>query len=185
MAYKFGITQNHENQRYRHTNLFRKEIRSDWSRITIAPKEKHVALMLEIMKNWPGPYGILYVLKVPRRDHQAARYQSPEPCSYEELEHFACTFQEYFEGDARHHIWFADIPSGSQLVYDNHDLIYSYGQDEEVVAVLKTKGFEEGNPIIPSPHVHCYNQEFDTKEDDIMKYFEWIEFPLQEQHDNP
>jgi hypothetical protein len=71
------------------------------------------------------------------------------------------------------------------LVYDNHDLIYSYGNDDEVVALLKARGFDEGNPIIPSPHVHCYNQEFDTKEDDIMKYFEWIEFPLQEQHDNP
>ena len=185
MTYKFGISQNNKEFIYRYDNLFRKECHPDWSRITIAPKEKQVALMLEITKNWSGPYGILYVLKIPRCNHQAARYQSPTPCSFEDLEIFACTFQEYFEKDGRHHIWFADVASGDQLIYDNHDLIYSYGHDEEVVALLKTKGFKEGNPIIPSPHVHCYNQEFDTKEDEIMKYFEWIEFPLQEQNDNP
>ncbi|OHB76018.1 MAG: hypothetical protein A2Z25_22235 [Planctomycetes bacterium RBG_16_55_9] len=65
------------------------------------------------------------------------------------------------------------------------DLIYSYGHDNEVVDFLQAKGFKEGNPTIPSPHVHCYNQEFDEKENEIMKYFEWLEFPLQEQHDNP
>jgi len=184
MTYKFGISQNKKNLKYHYNNLFRKELHPDWSRVTIAPKEEQVALMLEISKNWPGPYGILYVLKVPRRDHQAARYQSPELCSFDELERFACTFQEYFEGDGRHHIWFADIASDCQLVYDNHDLIYSYGNDDEVVSFLKAKGFEGGDPTIPSPHVHCYNEEFDSKEDEIMKYFEWIEFPLQEQHDN-
>ena len=184
MAYKFGISQNNKNLEYHYNNLFRKEVHPDWSRITIAPTEKHVALMLEIATKWPGPYGILYVLKVPRCDHQAARYQSPEPCSFEELENFVRTFREYFEGDGRHHIWFADITSGCQLIYDNHNLIYSYGDDEEVIALLKTKGFEEGNPIVPSPHVHCYNQEFDKKEDEIMTYFDWIEFPLQEQHDH-
>ena len=184
MVYKFGLLLNDISVRYRHGNVFTPEVHSDWSRVTIAPKEKHISVMLEIAKDWGGPYGILYVLKVPRRDHKAARYQSPEPCSFDALKHFADTFEEYFEQDGRHHIWFADRTSGSQLVYDNHDLIYSYGNDDRVITLLKAKGFKEGIPTIPSPHVHCYNEEFDCEEDRIMDYFEWIEFPLQEEHDD-
>ncbi|MHC4542198.1 MAG: hypothetical protein ACYTEK_15155 [Planctomycetota bacterium] len=185
MIFKFAAVQDNVRRQYRYGNLFRKEVHTDWSRVTIAPKEKQISLMLEIAKDWGGPYGILYVLKLSRRDHKTARYQSPEPCSFDELKRFADTFEDYFEGDGRHHVWFADRAMGWQLVYDNHDLIYSYGNDDHVISLLKAKGLTEGDPAIPSPHVHCYNQEFDGKEDQIMEYFEWIEFPLQEQHDNP
>lgn len=187
MTYKFGTVHDNVKRRYHYGNLFRHEVYADWSRVTIVPREKQVSLMLEIAKDWAGPYGILYVLKVSRRNHKAARYQSLEPCSFDQLKRFADTFEDYFEGDGRHHIWFADCTSNCQLVYDNHDLIYSYGDDDHVISLLKAKDFEEGDPaiVIRSPHVHCYNQQFDEKEDQIMKYFDWIEFPLQEEHDNP
>ncbi len=187
MTYKFGTVQNNVRRPHRYGNLFRHEMHADRSRVVIAPKEKQISLMLEIAKEWAGPYGILYVLKLSRRDHKAARYQSPEPCSFDELKRFADTFGDYFERDGRHHVWFADFASGSQLVYDDHDLIYSYGNDDHVISLLKAKGFEETDPpnVIRSPHVHCYNQEFDAKEDEIMDYLQWIEFPLQEEHDNP
>ena len=31
----------------------------------------------------------------------------------------------------------------------------------------------------------CYNAEFGKAEGEVMEYFEWKEFPLQEEHDNP
>lgn len=187
MTYKFGIVRNNVKRRYRYGNLFMREVYADWSRVAIAPREKQVSLMLEIAKEWAGPYGILYVLKLSRRNHETARYQAPEPCSFDDLKRFAETFEDYFEKDGRHHIWFADSTSGSQLVYDNHDLIYSYGNDDHVISLLKDRGFKEGDPsiVVRSPHVHCYNQQFDEKEDQIMEYFEWIKFPLQEEHDDP
>ena len=117
--------------------------------------------MLEIAKKWEGPYGILYVLKVPRLGHEAGRYQSPEPCSFDELELFTNAFQKYFEEDGRHHLWFKDLATNNQLVYDNHDLIFTYGNDNEIIDFLKSKGFNEGLLKVPVPHAHNYNQEYD------------------------
>jgi len=182
MVFKFAAMENNGNHGYSYTNLFRREVYQEWSRVTIAPKEKHVSLMLEIAKGWTGPFGILYVLKVPRRDHKEGRYQSPQPCSFEELEQFARQFEDYLEGDGRHHIWFRDFDSCSQLIYDNHDLIFAYGDEERIISILKAKGFKEGEPTIPDPHAHCYNRQFDTMEDQIIEYFDWLEFPL-EDHD--
>ena len=132
----------------------------------------------------PPQNGTLYVLTVSRRGNNCARYQSAAPCSFDSLELFAHTFQEYFEGDARRHLWFIDVPTGAQLVYDNHDLIYSYGNDDSVISIVKSKGLSEGNPQIPWPHEHCYNEEFDASEGEIMEYCDWAKFPLNE-YDNP
>jgi hypothetical protein len=181
MAYKLGSLHNDEWAKHVYGNLFRHETHPEWSRVTIAPSEKQIPLMLEIARQWSGPYGILYVLTLSRLGHREARHQSPQPCTFEDLELFAYTFQEYFEGDGRHHLWFANVPGSGHLVYDNHDLIYSYGRDDEVMSLLKSKGFTDGDPQIPRPHVHCYNQEFDADEDEIMKYFAWIESPLREE----
>ena len=185
MSYKFGELEKTGGAEHKYGNLFRHEVHPDWSRVTFSTDGLQIPLMLEIANRWDGPYGILYVLKVSRLGHSDARYQSPEPCSFYDLELFAYTFQEYFEGDGRHHLWFIDVPTGSQLIYDNHNLIYSYGNDDDVISLLRSKGFEEGDPQIPCPHEHCYNQEFDTNEDEIMEYFEWKKFPLQEEHDDP
>ncbi len=185
MVYKLGSLCENVWAKHVYGNLFRHEMYPQWSRVTIAPSEKQIPLMLEIARGWAGPYGILYVLKLSRLGRKPARYQSPQPYTFEDLELFAYTFQGYFEGDGRHHLWFADASCGHQLVYDNHDLIYSYGRDDEVISLLKSNGFVEGEPEIPCPHAHCYNQEFDGDEDEIMEYFKWIEFPLREKHDDP
>lgn len=185
MSYKFGSLQGANGVEHKYGNLFRHEVHPEWSRVIIAPDEQQIPLMLDIAKRWEGPYGIFYVLKLSRLGHTAARYQSPEPCSFDNLELFASTFQEYFEGDGRHHLWFIDVPTGAQLVYDNHDLIYAYGNDGDIISFLESKGFSAGDPQIPCPHEHRYNQEFDSSEDEIMKYFEWKKFPLQEEHDDP
>lgn len=185
MSYKFGSLQDAGGFEHKYGDLFRRDTQPTWSRVTIAPDAKQIPLMLEIAKRWKGPCGILYVLKASRLGHGDARYQSPEPCSYDDLELFAYTFQEYFEGDGRHHLWFIDEPTGARLVYDNHNLIYSYGNDDDVIELMISKGFSEGDPKIPCPHEHCYNPEFDKTEDEIMEYFAWKKFPLQEEHDDP
>jgi hypothetical protein len=192
MSYKFGIPNDSQpnsgppnSTRHDYGNVYKREIHPKWSRVTFAPNNQQIFMMLEIAKGWKGSFGILYVLTVSRRSHEPGRYQSPKPCSFKELELFAHAFQDFFEGDGRHHLWFTDVPSGNQLVYDNHNLVYSYGDDERTVALLKSHGFSENDPRIPCPHLHCFNQEFDNREDEIMKYFEWKRFPLQEKHDTP
>ena len=186
MSYKFGSLQGADKIQHKYGDVFRHEVYPGWSRVTIAPDARQIALMLEIARQWNGPYGILYVLLLSRPGcHTPARYQSPEPCSFQDLERFARTFEDYFEGDGRHHLWFIDVPTSSRLVYDNHNLIYAYGNDDDVIALLNSKGLSAGDPNIPCGHFHNYNPEFDRSEDDIMAYFDWKEFPLQEEHDDP
>lgn len=183
MNFKFGHLINNQSSRYYYNNTFAHDVYPSWSRLTIGPKDNQIPLMLEIAKSWGGPYGILYVLSTPRLGYNAARYQSPEPCSYDDLELFAYTFQEFFEGDGRHHIWFMDVNSNKQIIYDNHNILYAYGDDDSIIKLLKENNFTRGEVSIPAPHEHLFNQENDTYEDEIMGYFEWIEFPLQEEHD--
>ena len=185
MAYKFGSLQGMSWEEYRYGNIFAHELYADWSRVTIGANDKHIPLMLDIAKQWEGPYLILYVLVGSRLGHEDGRYESPEPCSFNDLELFAYTFQEYFEEDGRHHLWFIDVPSNKRVIYDNHDLIYSYGGDDDAIAMLKARGFVEGTLQIPAPHEHRFNPEHDKNEDEIMEYFRWVKFPLQEEHDTP
>ena len=186
MTYKFGTLLGENHVEHRYDNVFAHEVHPEWSRVTIAPRDNQIALMLEIAEHWEGSYGILYLLKLSRRGHHnAARYQVPQLCSWEELESFARKFHAYFEGDGRHHLWFVCGSTGAQLVYDNHNLIYAYGNDNSTIELLESKGFMAGDPAIPSPHSHCYNEEFDASEDEVMEYFDWLEFPLREEHDDP
>lgn len=181
--YKIGHVKNNQTLEHKTGNNFEHEVYEKWSRVSITCESKQIQLMLEIAKTWAGPFGILYVLEVSRLGNQSARYQSPRPSSYDELELFAYSFQEYFEKDGRHHIWFIDISSNYRLVYDNHNIIYAYGNDNQVIDLLKTKGFEPREIQIPDPHTHNYNVEFDDSEAKVLEYFEWLQFPINPEHD--
>ena len=183
MSYKFGALTEGDGVKHYYGNIYTHEVNPEWSRVVIGPNGDQIALMLDIAKEWEGPYRILYVLVIPLSDDDCARYQAPKPCYFTELERFAHTFREFFEGDGRHHLWFADSASDAQLVYDRHDIIYSYGKDEAVIALLEDRGFGDGELKIPDPHVHCYNEEFEEQADAIMRYFDWKKSPLQEGHD--
>ncbi len=183
--YKFGSLEDGNWARHCYGNVFAREVHPEWSRVTIGADAGQVSLMLDIAKRWSGPFGVLYVLVVSRRGYEEARYQSARPCDFDDLADFAGTFREFFEQDGRHHLWFMDVPTKKQVVYDKHDLIYSYGDDDAVISLLERKGFVAGDPRIPFPHQHSYNREHDDYEDKVMTYFEWIEFPLQEELDNP
>jgi hypothetical protein len=179
--FKIGTLYGADDAEVRYDNIYQLQQHPTWSRVAIGAKDRQIPLMLEIAKSWQGPYGVLYVLVVPRLGHEPGRYQIPEPCDFDALELFAYTFQEYFERDGRHHLWLMDLPSRAQLVYDNHDIIYAYGDMEWYTQFLDKKGFLRQDVDIACPHSHHYNQEFDSCEDEILKYWEWKHFPLQEQ----
>lgn len=154
-------------------------------RLVVAPGHgEHVNVLLELARCLPEPFGILYVLVVPRTgEHSSGRYQSPAPTSLEETETFVRRFAPFFEGDGRHHLWLMSLPAKATLVYDNHDLIYAYGPADKYKAVLESRGLRQGNVGIPAPHQHCYNVEFDDAERDLMSFWEWLHFPLQPDDD--
>jgi hypothetical protein len=166
-------------------NVYEVQENQTLSRVAIGPKAEQVSLLLEIAESWAGPFGVLYVLVVPRRDqHRPGRYQIPEPCVFSELGTFAKTFKDYFERDGRHHLWIMDLPSRSQLVYDRHGIVYAYGDVKRYCQFLDEKGFARQKIDVPCPHGHHYNAAMDHFEDEIMRYWQWKWSPLRKENDN-
>jgi len=128
------------------------------------------------------PYGLLYVLHTPRGGAaEAGRYQSPEPITRDQLFLFLEQFGSLLEGDGRHHFWVSAVDRSSLLVYDNHDVLYAYGPLDNFEAILREKGLTEVQEVsFPVPHAHHYNAGFDGMVDDLMNYWVWKRFPLQE-----
>jgi hypothetical protein len=67
------------------------------------------------------------------------------------------------------------------VVYDNHNLLYAYGPLEPFEAILRKNSLQEAPEVtLPEPHVHHYNAEFDGLVADLMSYWPWKRFSLQE-----
>ncbi len=127
------------------------------------------------------PFGLLYVLLIPRAGGESGRYQSPTPINSAELEDFLWQYQDLLEKDARQHLWITSVDDSSLLVFDNHDVIYAYGPLAGFEGVLRSNGLTRCETVcFPVPHMHKYNAEFDQLAREIMKHWEWIRFPLQE-----
>ncbi len=170
---------------YLHGDSYSKNVQSNWSSIIAAPNDQQIPLLLNILKNWDGPFGILYVLVASRCGRTGARYQSDITRNYEELELFLYTYQEYFERDGRHHLWIIDVESNNRIIYDNHDLIHVYGDNDHAESCCLDHGLSQNKIIIPTPHSHNYNSQYDSVEDELFKEFSWSEFPLVPEHDDP
>jgi len=128
------------------------------------------------------PYGLLYVLQVPRNDiHAAGRYQSPESISRDGLLRFLRKFGNFLENDGRHHFWIGAIDKSALLAYDRHNVIYAYGALQDFEAVLLRNNLRQVDDVsFPDPHVHHYNAEFDEQALELMKYWPWKKYPLQD-----
>ncbi|MHB8485013.1 MAG: hypothetical protein ACYDCM_04660 [Candidatus Acidiferrales bacterium] len=187
-SYKFGyLTPANEDLPFRYSNTWAVEkTTAGTERLVIASASDHVALISELSQLMRPPFWVLYVLLVPRTgSNHPGRYQSPNPLTAVQLAIFLNRFREYFEQDARHHIWISEAHGSSLLVYDNHNVIYAYGLLENYEKALRLKGFEEAPEVVfPKPHSHHYNPECDKDETDIVNYLPWTLSPLKEA-DNP
>jgi hypothetical protein len=153
-------------------------------RLRITASTGYVDLLLTLAETLPEPFFILYVLVLSRKqENEAARYQSGE-VSHVELKTFLERFEDFLENDGRHHIWIHSPECSATLVYDNHNVIYGYGPLETFSTVLQNNGLavvEEMQGVWP--HGHCYNQEFDSCEGELLKSCKWKKSPLQPQDD--
>lgn len=122
-TYKFGSLNGTEERPYEYVNIFALENTSEPERLVIAPSGEHVSLLCDLMRVMPEPFGILYVLTVPRGQGKAGRFQIGSPASRVEAEKFLNTFKDFFENDARHHIWIASTEESDLLVYDKHNVV--------------------------------------------------------------
>jgi hypothetical protein len=181
--FKFGWNPE-EPQRYEYLNVWAREKTTGPERLVIAPSSNHVSLMIELSSVMAEPFGFLYVLTVPRGKGVAARYQSAEPVTRQDAIEFLSRFKQFFEGDGRHHLWLASLSNSDLLVYNKHNVIYAYGQLPAFEEVLIRREMEKVDDLrFPSPHIHNYNSEFDEDERDLLRYWKWKQFPLQDSDD--
>jgi len=185
VPYKFGyLNAAGDESPFHYENCWAVEKTTGPSRLVIAPSGRYVELLTRLTTVMPEPFGLLYVLLVPRAGGENGRYQSPAPINSAELEEFLWQYQELIERDARHHLWIMSVDNSCLLVYDNHDVIYAYGPLAEFEDILRSNGLTQCEAVsFPAPHTHRYNVEFDQQARDIMKHWEWIRFPLQESDD--
>ena len=181
--YKFGWIPDQERS-YQYPNVFAVEKTTGPERLVIAPSSRHVSLLLDLMQMMFEPFGILYVLAVPRGGGEAGRYQVANPLGWNEAEGFLSRFEDFFENDGRHHIRVASVDTSDLLVYDNHNVIYAYGELREFERVLVKRGLGKADSVeFPLPHTHKYNAAYDQAQRDVLGYWEWKHFPLQEDDD--
>lgn len=177
--YRFGDT----SSRFSYPGLWEMQRTSGPDRVALAPREGFLELLAKLTEAMAEPFGVLHVLLTSRRGNKPGRYQSAQPWGRDELLRFLQEYPGYLENDGRHHTWVMGLSDESQIIYDNHNLIYCYGSLTAFVAIAKNAGLSEGKIAVPKPHSHRYNLEFDEDEDRILKENEWKWFPLADSDD--
>lgn len=166
-------------EEFTHPNIWHREDGEGWSRLVIGAREKEIPLILDLCRSMQGPFGILYILLGSRLGREPGRYQSLELLDYDDLELFLYTFQEFFEQDGRHHLWVQSASGEGQFIFDNHNLIFAYGDVDRYEATLGASGFQQGQVVTPSPHTHNFHPAFDVTEDELFEYWDWQMYPLE------
>jgi hypothetical protein len=165
---------------YDYGNVFCRQPSGKGERLVIGPTADQIALLCELASDFPKhQYYVLYVLVLSHAEREG-RYQSPLIESYDDLELFLWTFQTFLEGDGRHHIWIASAISGDLLVYDQHDIVFAYGNIRTLEERLRTMGYREQEFWYPVPHFHAYPPANVRKEQELLEYYEWHWSELQE-----
>lgn len=135
-----------------------------------------IDLILKLTDNMPEPFGILYVLIVPRKA-TPGRYQMRGYIDRLSLVSYLNRYREYFEGDGRHDIW---VKSGddSLVVYDRHEVLYLYGDLDRFCGVLDNLEYRSKVFRVDFAHIHHYNEEFDNDQFSIVDSDDYIHFEL-------
>ena len=161
-------------------NIYFRQPCGESERLVIGPTGAQVKLLDELAATYPTQrFYVLYILLLSHGGRSPGRYQSPVMENHEDLQLFIWTFQNFFECDGRHHVWIASPDSDDLLVYDQHDVIFGYGNLDAFESVLNNGGFNQQEFWFPSPHSHSYDPANVNAEDELMAYFDWQFFELQ------
>jgi len=174
---KFGVPgAGSETVRYRYGDWF-----ETTDRMLIGPSGGQTSLLFELAGLWEHrSYWLLYVLLVGRTGRPEGRYQAPQLPGSGELRTFLEEFGPFLEQDGRHAFWIGSAAGEGTLVYDQHDVLFAYGDLAAYRRVLDRRGFVEQPFSYPDPHVHCYHAELDAVEERLFSRWEWIWSPLRE-----
>ena len=161
-------------------NVFFRQPVSGGERLVIGPSSEHVEVMLELAQTWPArEFFVLYVLLISHSGAGPGRYESPLIESFGDLQEFFRTYAEFLESDGRHHIWIGSPANEGLLVYDQHNVLFAYGNLSDYERKLASRRFTEGEFWFPCPHSHSYPPTNTWREEELLQHFPWQHSPLQ------
>ena len=163
--------------------LYGKVYEKENDRLKIATDENQIGILINLVDCLNPPFYVLYVLIVSRLGNKIGRYQSSLFESKEELFSFLNEYKLYLETDARHHLWIGAIDNSGLLVYDQHNVVYAYGNIDEYKNILNENNYIMKSFDFPTPHSHYYHPENDIYEERILSALDWQYFPLEETDD--
>ena len=162
-------------------NVFYRDAAPSYERLVIGPSRDHVDMMLALAQAWSQEcFYVLYVLLTPHAVAKPGRYQSPLFNSHDDLSGFFLRHKSFLESDGRHHVWVSSPKGKERLIYDQHNVIFGYGNLLDYEMFLSSKDFSVEEFWFPSPHGHGYPSENDKHESALMNHFPWIYSPLHE-----
>jgi hypothetical protein len=162
-------------------DIFEHEPTKGSSRLKIGVTRNAIDMMIKLADSLTPPFFVLYVLVTTRRGNELGRYQSPLIETKEELDSFFRHFRDYFETDGRHHVWIGTVDNSGTIIYDQHNVIFAYGPTDKWKEELMNNGYREKSFELPAPHSHEFHSDNDKYEDEIMNYWDWSIFKLEEQ----
>lgn len=151
-------------------------------RVVAGARRSDADLLLALLGTWRvSGYWLLYVLTTSRTHTRVGRYQAAEPVDWRGLEEFARRYEHFLCHDGRHSLWVGSVENDPrrQLVYDQHDILYLYGDPEADRAALEARGFCPGVVDIGRVHAHHYHPEHDAFERALLEDRAWTWSPLQ------
>jgi hypothetical protein len=162
---------------FEYGNVFAREEVGGRARLRVGLDEAHEAAVAMLARTLRGPFQLLYVLHTTRTGAELGRYESPELTSAD-VEWFLSEFGRFLCEDSRHDLWVRSHDDDATIVFDRHNLIFTYGPLEMFERELQSSGAREGEPAVLGAHVHHYHPAWDETERRVLQCFEWRITPL-------
>lgn len=168
---------------YRYGDIYQLQDISGVQRLIIGPSGSHIDMLLDLSDLFEEPFRIIYVLVDPIgvKEDDTGRFEFDGEMTRAEMRAFFERFREFFECDARHHIWVT--AKNGTVIYDQHNILYAYGPILDIEQILLSKGLTPGDVEFPYPHMHAFHQEMNPHLEALLKEYNWRWFPLDTRQD--
>jgi hypothetical protein len=154
-----------------HQNLYHAQNISGVNRLLISTSGDPLTLLKQLLNFYGEPYRFSYFLINATESGTPTRYEL-SLLNRESLVGILDSYATLLRSDARHHIWI-HASGGGTLIYDEHDWIYAYGSQSEIVEHLQSLGFADGIPEIPFPHLHNEDRSLDAEQEKMLEAYDW------------
>jgi len=134
--------------------LFQRETVQGVDRLVVSAESGWCDLALKLVAVSGSSFSCLYE----ERDTEAESRHESHPMSLPRLSQLVDQYREFLESDPRHNFWLYNHDTQRQVVLDEHNHLFVYGDLEAAIELLTEDGFRAGLVELPTPHVHLYSE---------------------------